>query len=197
MSAKEIEAALARGIDILIPFLPIGSFLHFPLLYSVCVWGAKRIFDFRERILSWRAWIDPDNVKTKPDEFVLHFFAAHSGLSRAYRSEIAACDIEALRAAFPAFYSLCGLEDPFLKGLFRGELDSGDFRTIASEFPGRAAAACEAVLAAGAAAGFWKALRSLGMEIASLGAHFRSDQDIQHMITGVLMGKATAETFAE
>jgi len=65
---------LARGVEILDELLPLKSWLYFPLLYSACVWAVRRVFDYRERILAWQVWLDPEFVRTKPDGFVLDFF---------------------------------------------------------------------------------------------------------------------------
>ncbi|NTU51921.1 MAG: hypothetical protein HGA94_05735, partial [Candidatus Aminicenantes bacterium] len=103
MSKKSLEAALARGVEILNKFLPLKSWLVFPVLYSACVWAVRRVFDFRERILAWQVWLEPDFVRTKPDEFVLAFFCGHEALGREYADEIARGDMRVLRAAFPEF----------------------------------------------------------------------------------------------
>src|SRR5512137_785686 len=118
MSKKDVERALARGVDILNNFVPLKSLLLFPLVYSACVWAARRIFDCRDRVLAWQVWLDPEFVAAKPDDFILHFFASNGALSAAYRTEVAGRDTAALRTAFPALYPVCGLEDSFLKGLF-------------------------------------------------------------------------------
>ncbi len=186
MSAKEIEAALANGVEVLEKFLPLKTYLYFPLLYSACVWAARRIFDYRERILAWQVWIDPDYVKVKPDAFVLHFFTTNPALGRAYAGEIAAADMKALRTAFAALYPVCGLEDAFLKGLFREELDKNDYRALAAGFKKRAAAARDAVVAASGNHGFWRALEEFGVDIAALGIHLLGDDKVKTMILAAL-----------
>ncbi|MGZ5469218.1 MAG: hypothetical protein ACXW2H_08795 [Candidatus Aminicenantales bacterium] len=60
MAKKDIEAALARGVEILEAFLPLKSWRLFPVIYSACVWAVRRVFDYRERILAWQVWLDPD-----------------------------------------------------------------------------------------------------------------------------------------
>jgi hypothetical protein len=181
MSTEDLEKALARGLDILKEFLPVGTSLYFPLLYSACVWA-------------WQIWMDPETVKTKPDEFVLGFFASHGALQRAYEKEIGARDLVRLREAFPALYPVCGLEDSFLKALFKPELESGDFRKIVAQFKERAAAARDDILAAGAEPGFWRGLERFGMEAASLGIHLLGDEAVQDLIISLLKKRATAGT---
>jgi len=182
MSKKSIEQALTLGVDILNEFLPVRSFLYFPILYSACVWAVRRVFDYRERILSWQIWLDSEEVGTKPDEFILQFFTVHEGLSRAYAGEIAALDRKALRAAFPALYPVCGLEDAFLRALFKPELDSGDYRKIVADFEARAAEAKDEIRRLESDPRFWKALEEFGMEVASLGIHVLGDKDVQDLI---------------
>jgi hypothetical protein len=186
MSKKSVEQALARGVEILNEFLPVKSLLVFPVLYSACVWAVRRVFDYRERIFSWQIWLDPEEVRTKPDDFVLHFFATHEVLSRVYEGEIATLDRKALREAFPALYPVCGLEDAFLKALFRAELASGDYRKIVAEFEGRAARAREEIRVVESNPDFWKALEKFGMEMASLGIHLFSDEAVQDMIVAAV-----------
>jgi hypothetical protein len=190
MSKKDIESVLARGVEILNEFLPLKSALYFPILYSACVWAVRRVFDYRERLLSWQVWLDRDSVQTKPDEFIVHFFATDEVLRQAYAAEISARDIRALRAAFPALYPICGLEDAFLKALFKKELDSGDYRKIAAGFDMRASKAREEIRPADGNAHFWAALENLGAELAALGIHLLADEDVQKAIINVVKKKA-------
>jgi len=190
MSQKDIESALARGVEILNEFLPVKTYLFFPILYSACVWAVRRVFDYRERIFSWQVWLDPEAVRTKPDEFILHFFTTQDVLSRAYADEISSRDTKALRAAFPALYPVCGLEDAFLKALFKKELAAGDYRKIAAEFATRAARARDDIQPAAANAHFWAALENLGAELAALGIHLLKDEDVQKAIVRAVKKKA-------
>jgi len=135
MSKKDIEAVLARGVDLLDRFLPLKSWIYFPVLNAVCVWAVRRVFDYRERILAWQVWLDPEFVRTKPDEFVLDFFHGHAALRREYAAELDRGDLRVLRAAFPALYSVVGLGDAFLQALFKTELEAADYRP--DQGPGR------------------------------------------------------------
>ncbi len=189
MSKKDVESALARAVEILDNFLPVKSFLLFPLLYSTCVWAARRIFDGRDRVLAWQVWLDPEFIGTKPDDFILHFFAGDEALNREFKVEVAGRDMPALRAAFAALYPVRGLEDAFLKGLFRAELAAGDYRKIVAEFVPRTAKALDAIRAAEASPGFWEVLVDFGREAASLGLHLIKDADVQDMIVAALKKK--------
>jgi hypothetical protein len=192
MSKKGVEAALGRDVDILNEFLPLKSWLVFPLLYSTCVWAVRRVFDYRERILAWQVWLDPEFVRTKPDEFVLHFFAAHEALGREYAAELAAGDVRVLRAAFPALYPVFGLEDAFLKALFKAEIESADFRGLVVEFVSRTSKARDEIQPAASNPEFWKALERIGLEAASLGLHLIRDEDVQDMIVALVKEPAGA-----
>lgn len=186
MSRKDIEQALVRGVETLGAFIPAAPFLLFPVLSSVCVWAVRRVFNYRDHLLTWKVWLDPETVRTKPDDFILHFFAGDPVLSTAFAEEIVAGDIKGLRAAFPALYPLLGLEDAFLRGLFREELAAGDVRRIVAEFNARTAAAVEGLKPAEADPAFWRFLETFGMELASLGLHLLKDDDLLDLILAAI-----------
>lgn len=190
MAKKDIEAALARGVEILDRFLPLKSWLVFPVLYAACVWAIRRVFDYRERILAWQVWLDPEFVRTKPDGFILDFFAGHELLRGEYADEIGRHDLRALRAAFPALYSVIGLEDAFLKALFKPELDAGDYRGLVVEFASRTARAKDEIRPAADDPEFWKAVFLIAAEAAALGLHLIGDEEVQDMIIAVVKGPA-------
>jgi len=190
MDKKDVEAALARGVEVLDRFFPLKSWLLFPVLYSACVWAVRRVFDYQERILAWQVWLDPEFIRTKPDGFIFDFFDGHASLGRAYADEIARRDRRALRAAFPALYPVFGLEDAFLKALFKAEIDAGDFRAIVVEFAARTAKARDDIRPAAADPDFWKALQLVGMEAALLGLHLLKDEEVQDLIVGLVRGPA-------
>jgi hypothetical protein len=188
LGKKGVEAALARGVEILDELLPLKSWLYFPLLYSACVWAVRRVFDYRERILAWQVWLDPEFVRTKPDGFVLDFFRGSAPLRREYAAEIDRGDLRALRAAFPALYAVIGLEDAFLQALFKPEIDAADYRAIVVEFAVRTARARDAIGPAAAYPAFWDALERIGREAASLGLHLLKDAEVQDMIVALIKG---------
>lgn len=190
MAKKEVEAALARGVELLSELLPLKSWLFFPILYAACVWAVRRVFDYRERILAWQVWLDPEFVRTKPDEFVLDFFGGNDALRREYANEITRGDLRVLRASFPALYSVIGLEDAFLKALFKSELDAADYRAVVVEFAARTAKARDDIRSAAADPEFWKALYVVAAEAASLGLHLLKDEEVQEMIVALIKGPA-------
>jgi hypothetical protein len=191
LGKKDVEAALARGVEILDKLLPLKSWLYFPLLYAACVWAVRRVFDYRERILAWQVWLDPEFVRTKPDSFVLDFFRGHERLDREYAAEIAGGDLRVLRAAFSALYAVIGLEDAFLQALFKPEIDAADYRAIVVEFAARTARARDAIGPAAADPAFWAALERVGREAASLGLHLLKDDEVQDMIIALIKGPSS------
>jgi len=186
MSRNDIEQALVRGVEALAAFLPSAPFLLFPVLSSVCVWAVRRVFNYRDHILTWRVWLDPESVRTKPDDFILHFFRNDRVLAEVYADEVASGDINGLRAAFPALYPILGLEDAFLQALFRPELEAGDVRRIVAEFKPRAAAAVEEMGPAASDPAFWSFLEAFGMELASLGLHLLKDGTVEALILAAI-----------
>ena len=158
------------------------------MLYAACVWAVRRVFDYRERIMAWQVWLDPEFVRTKPDDFVLAFFRGHEALAREYADEIGRGDLRVLRAAFPALYPILGLEDAFLKALFKAEIDAADYRTVVVEFAARTVRARNDIEPAAADPAFWKALVAIGAEAASLGLHLLADEEVQNMIVGLIKG---------
>jgi hypothetical protein len=192
MSKKGVEAVLARGVEVLNEFLPLKSWLFFPILYSACVWAVRRVFDYHERILAWQVWLDPEFVRTKPDGFILDFFSKNGVLSVEYADEIARGDLRVLRTAFPALYCVIGLEDAFLKAVFKPEIEAADYRAIVVEFAARTAKAKDDIRPAAADPDFWKAIELIGMEAASLGLHLLKDEEVQNMIVSLIKAPSGA-----
>ncbi len=182
MDKKRAEHVLDSGVKILADIMPLHTYLYFPLLYSICVWAVRRIFDLRERVFAWQVWLDPGMVETKPEAFVLNFFQGHVGIRQAYAAELEAKDMTALNIAFKALYPVCGLEDAFLLALFKEELEAEDYRKIAAEFEERARRAIEDVKPASEVPEFWKGLQGFGMDMARIGIHVMSDAQVRKLI---------------
>jgi hypothetical protein len=182
MDKKRAEHVLDSGVKILADIMPLKTYLYFPLLYSICVWAVRRIFDLRERVFAWQVWLDPGVIETKPETFVLNFFQGHLGIREAYAAELAAKDMTALNTAFKALYPVCGLEDAFLLALFKEELEADDYRKIAAEFEGRARLAIDDVKPASEVPEFWRGLQGVGMDMARIGIHVMSDAQVRKLI---------------
>ena len=182
MDKKRAEHVLDNGVKILADIMPLKTYLYFPLLYSICVWAVRRIFDLRERVFAWQVWLDPGMIETKPESFVLNFFQGHLGIREAYAAELAAMDMTALNTAFKALYPVCGLEDAFLLALFKEELEADDYRKIAAEFEGRARLAIDDVKPASEVPEFWRGLQGVGMDMARIGIHVMSDAQVRKLI---------------
>ncbi len=193
MDKKRAEHILDQGVKVLADILPLKTYLYFPLLYSICVWAARRIFDLRERVFAWQVWIEPGMVETKPESFILHFFESRAELREAYAAELAAGDKAALNTAFMSLYPVCGLEDAFLIALFRDELEAGEYLKIAAEFGERARKAVDDVKPAGDVPEFWRGLQKFGMEMASLGIHTMSDAQVRKLIMERIRKKVRQE----
>jgi hypothetical protein len=182
MDKKRAEHVLDNGVKILADIMPLHTYLYFPLLYSICVWAVRRIFDLRERVFAWQVWLDPGMVETKPEAFVLNFFQGHVGIREAYAAELAARDMTALNAAFKVLYPVCGLEDAFLLALFKEEIEAEDYRKIAAEFEERARRAIDDVKPASEIPEFWRGLQGFGMDMARIGIHVMSDAQVRKLI---------------
>jgi hypothetical protein len=182
MDKKRAEHILDNGVKVLAEFLPMKTYLYFPVLYSICVWAVRRIFDLKERVLAWQVWLEPGMVESKPDAFILNFFERTEGVRETFAEEVRVKDMPALRKAFAGLYPVCGLEDAFLLALFQEDLEAGDFRKIADEFGERTARAIEDIKPGGSGQEFWRGMQSVGMEIASLGIHVMSDVQVRKLI---------------
>jgi len=182
MDKKRAEHVLDNGVKVLAEFLPLKTYLYFPVLYSICVWAVRRIFDLKERVLAWQVWLEPGMVESKPDAFILNFFERTDGVREAFAGEVRAKDMAALRKAFAGLYPVCGLEDAFLLALFQEDLEAADFRKIADEFAERAARAIEDIKPAGSGQEFWRGMQSVGMDMARLGIHVMSDVQVRKLI---------------
>ena len=145
MESPSLDKIVDKGISFLSEFFPKNTSLYFPLLSAALVWAIKKSKEWKEKILSWKVWAEPEPIQTKPDEFVLEFFRRHPGLSQSYQVEIQKNEIEPLREAFSSLYPILALEDPFLVALFAQKLDSGQYKKIVKEFENRVKKAKEDV----------------------------------------------------
>jgi len=193
MDTGRIEKAIARGIELLGEFLPGAARLYFPLLHSVCVWAVRRIFNVRQEILAWQVWLEPEAIETKSDEFIASFFRRDERLRQSFGPELESEDKTALREAFAALYPVLGLEDVFLKDLFRAEIGSGEFRRIVSDFRSRIGRAIDDIAPALKETSLSRKLGALAREFASLGIHLLEDEDVQEMIIEGIRGKRIAD----
>ena len=88
--------------------------------------------------------------------------------------------------AFAALYPVLGLEEVFLKDLFREELEHGEFRAVALGFRSRVEQAIEKIAPALGKKGFDDGLASLAGELASLSIHLIDDDDVKDMVLDVI-----------
>ncbi len=186
MKRQEICEVLARGRTTLDAFLPRKAGLLFPILYAACVWAGRRVFNYRDHLLNWRIWLDPETVRSRPDRFILDFFENDETLRGVYSREIRGGDMAVLRPAFRALYPVWGLEDAFLLGLFKDDLAARDFKRISAEFVTVAGRAWDDIKAVEMNRDFWEFLEGLGIEIASLGIHLLADEAVRDILAEAL-----------
>ena len=185
MKKSQLEKVVRSGVDFLSEFFPKESALYFPLLSATIVWALRRVRDWKEKVLSWKIWIDPGYIEAKPDEFVLEFFKNHPSLSQSFEQEIQKREMETLREAFSCLYPILGLEDPFLTALFAQELDCGDYRKIVRDFPQRVRQARENIEAT-EEEHLLEGLKSIGEEAASLQLEILSQTKLRRLIAAIV-----------
>lgn len=182
MKKASLEKIIENGIRFLSELFPLKAHLYFPLLNATLVWAIKRTSEWKEKIFSWKVYLEPDFIKVKPDEFILSFFKINKALSKAYQAEIKEKNFEALREAFRCLYPILGLEDPFVSALFRKELESGDFRKIVEEFDAKVSKAKNDIEAIKSTSRLLKGLKTFAEEMLSLNVDLLSQPKIQKMI---------------
>ena len=168
MTEAKTEKIIESAFQLLAEFLPGKTDLYFPILSAVINWILAREKEWKEKILSWQIWPDPDYVKNKSDDFLLEFFQSHPGLSSFYQQEIKNKDLSVLRSAFSRLYPVVGLEDPFLLALFSKEIASQNYRKIVGEFDSRVKQAKKEIRAIKKWPELLAGLESLVKEILSL-----------------------------
>ncbi len=179
LSLKEI---IESGFSLLAKIFPAQTYLYFPLLNAAFIWAVKRREEWKEKIFSWKVWLDPERLQAKPDEFVLDFFQSQPDLRDTYEREIKRKDSMALREAFSRLYPILGLEDPFLTALFDEQLQSRDFKRIVREFEERVRQAAEDIDSAKDKSQLMKGLEAFAREMASLSLELVSQSEVQNAI---------------
>jgi len=179
MEKKSVDSLVKRVVLVFAELFPQHTYLYFPLISAALVWAIRRPEEWKEEILSWEVWPDPEFVPTKPDAFILAFFESDPNLSLVYQDELKTKDLPTLREAFICLYPILGLEDPFLAALFREELEAKDFRVIVQGFDTRVNQARADIEALKSRPEFLEALKTLSNEFAALSAALLSQTDVQ------------------
>ena len=179
MEKKSVDSLVKRVVSVFAEIFPQHQHLYFPLISAALVWAIRRPEAWREQILSWEVWPDPEFIPTKPDAFILAFFENDPDLAKMYRGEIKKKDLEALREAFIRLYPLLGLEDPFLSALFTTELETKKYRDIVRTFDARMDQARADIAALKSRPKFLEALKTLSEELSALSAALLSQTDVQ------------------
>jgi hypothetical protein len=183
---KLVEKIIKNAIKLLRKIYPQSAYLYFPLLSTAIVWAVRRPKEWEERVFSWQVWPDPDYIQAKPDDFVLEFFTSHPRLKNEYSEEIERNDWKTLRSVFIRLYPIFGLEDPFLKALFREEIESWDFSRIVLEFDSRVERAKKDIQAIKNNPKLLAGLKAFGEEMASLLTTILAESDVQRSLQDIL-----------
>ncbi len=186
MPKSPLEKTVENGISFLSKVLPLKTYLYFPLLNATLFWAIRKAREWKEEIFSWKVWLDPDRIETKPDEFVLNFFENHTGLNRIYESEIRERDWVFLREAFARLYPIFGLEDPFLSALFHEEIESENYRKIVSGFEEKVNQAKKDIEAFEGQSGLLKGLETFADQMLSLNLDLISQDKVQTVLAGLV-----------
>jgi len=186
MARSAFEQAAVNALRVLAVFLPGKSYLYVPLLYAAVGWAVNRDRVWKENILGWQIWPDPDYIRTKSDKFVREFFRTREELAQAYQQELRENDRPRLRAAFSVLYPILGLQDPFLAALFSEELQAGDFSRIERDFETRIRQAKEDIEAVEDRPRLLAGLKTFAEEILSLGSDFLKRSDIQRALQKIV-----------
>ncbi|MGD8540119.1 MAG: hypothetical protein PVI66_15515 [Candidatus Aminicenantes bacterium] len=186
MTDKPVEKVIKNAVKLLREIYPRNTYLYFPLLSTALVWAVRRPEEWEESILSWQVWPDPDYIKVKPDDFVLEFFSSHPLIQNEYSEEIERKDWKTLRAVFIRLYPIFGLEDPFLRALFRKEIEAKDLSKIVLEFDQRVAKAKKDIQAIEKNPRLLAALRAFGEEMASFITTLLAESEVQRSLQDIL-----------
>lgn len=186
MPKSPLEKTVENGINFLSKVFPLKEYLYFPLLHATLFWAIRKAQEWKSEIFSWKVWLDPDRIETKPDEYVLNFFKNQPGLNRIYESEIRERDWASLREAFVRLYPILGLEDPFLSALFHEEIESEDFRKIVSGFDEKVSRAEKDIETLEHPHDLLKGLETFADEMLSLNLDLISQDKVQDVIADLI-----------
>jgi hypothetical protein len=186
MPKSPLEKTVESGISFLSKIFPLQSYLYFPLLNASLFWAIKRTKEWKEKIFSWKVWLDPERVQLKPDDFILSFFRDHPALMRCFEPEIRKKDMASLRGSFARLYPILGLEDPFLSALFYEEMESGDYRKIVKEFDQKVSQAEKDISGSKNRFQLIKGLKDFAEEMVSLSLELISQEKVQNVIAEII-----------
>lgn len=186
MPKSPLEKTVEKGVSFLTKVFPLKAYLYFPLLNATLFWAIRKAQEWKREIFSWKVWLDPDRIETKPDEFILNFFENHPGLNKNYESEIRERDWTSLREAFSRLYPILGLRDPFLSALFHEEIESEDYRRIVSGFEEKVSRAVKDIEILKGHPGFFKGLETFADQLLSLNLDLISQDKVQTVLADLI-----------
>ena len=108
MAEPKIEKIVEGAVRLLEEILPENTTLYFPLLSATFTWIVRKEKEWKEKILEWQIWPDPDIVKTKSNDFILNFYSSHPDLCKHFKIALEKKDYEQLRKNFSSLYPLSG-----------------------------------------------------------------------------------------
>lgn len=186
MSKSPLEKTVESGLSFLSKIFPLKKYLYFPLLSASLFWALKRTKEWKEKIFSWKVWLDPEHIQEKPDDFILSFFRDHPALMRCFGPEIRKKDMTFLRRSFARLYPILGLEDPFLSALFHEEMKSNDYRRIVKEFDQKVGQAEKDIRKLKNQSQLIRGLKDFAGEMVSLNLELISQEKVQKVIAEVI-----------
>ncbi len=186
MPKSPLEKAVESGISFLSKIFPLQSYLYFPLLNASLFWAIKRTKEWKEKVFSWKVWLDPGRVQIKSDDFILRFFKDHPALMRCFEPEVRKKDMASLRKSFARLFPLLGLEDPFLSALFHEEIESGAYRKIVKEFDQKVSQAERDISELRNQSQLIKGLKDFAGEMVSLNLELLSQEKAQKVIAEII-----------
>ncbi|MEW6456398.1 MAG: hypothetical protein AB1410_06790 [Acidobacteriota bacterium] len=130
MNLETIKKVLGFAVETIEFFIPEKKYLIFPLLISIIEDAIKKRERSGEIAFSLPVFINPDIVETKPDKFIMNFFTSNAELKNYYEPYVKNKDISFLRQRFNTLYPILGLNDPFLRALFKKEIEKNEFEKI-------------------------------------------------------------------
>lgn len=186
MNKSGVEKVVKNGLHMLSEFFPQKNYIYFPLLSAFFVWALRSSEEWKEKIFSWRVWLEPGFIEAKTDEFVLDFFERDEALEKVYKQEIKKGELKALREAFSRLYPILGLEDPFLSALFDQELESRDYKRIVKDFEDRVTKAKADIEDLKGEDRFFRELETLAREVYSLNLDLISQPNLRKIIADLI-----------
>jgi len=175
MNTKSFRALVDELLGVIGRIVDLKGFPFLPVIYSSLFYFVEKGAAYRRAVLAAPALPQARRVTNKPDPFVDGFLEEHAPFALEF-------DRRARRACFARLYPVLALRDPFLRTLFRDELDRGNLEAILDRFDGRVATAVASIPPARHRPDFWAALDAFVESAAGLGIELVREREIQDLI---------------